>query len=56
MHPPKGKKNSLAIHTKLSMSRVTPRTVLSGDESGTMEEGEDQRSQDQTAYFHNAEE
>ncbi|CAI9582029.1 unnamed protein product, partial [Staurois parvus] len=31
------------------------RYVLSGDKRGTLNEGEDQRSQDQTALLHNAE-
>ncbi|CAI9570651.1 unnamed protein product [Staurois parvus] len=45
------KKNSLAIHTKLSTCRVTPHNVLSGDKRGTLEEGEDQGGQDQSAFF-----
>ncbi|CAI9614325.1 unnamed protein product, partial [Staurois parvus] len=40
--PRKEKKKPLAIHTKLSMCTVTP--LLSG-------EGEDQRTEDQTAFF-----
>ncbi|CAI9575826.1 unnamed protein product [Staurois parvus] len=44
MHSPK-KKNSLAIHTKLSMCRMdTVQSVLSGEE-------EEKRSQDQTAIY-----
>ncbi|CAI9565350.1 unnamed protein product [Staurois parvus] len=50
MHSPKkNKKPSLAIHTKLSMCRVTPHDM------SYLEEGEDQRSQDQTEFLHNAE-
>ncbi|CAI9564016.1 unnamed protein product [Staurois parvus] len=55
MHSPKKKKTSLEIHTNLSMCIVSPHHVLSGDKRGTLEEGEDQISQDQTAFFHNAE-
>ncbi|CAI9533010.1 unnamed protein product [Staurois parvus] len=40
--------------TELVQSDST-RYVLSGDTRGTLEEGEDQRSQDQTAFLYNAE-
>ncbi|CAI9564246.1 unnamed protein product, partial [Staurois parvus] len=52
---PRKNKTSLAIYTKLSMCRVSPHKVLSGDKRETLEEGEDQRSQDKTAFLHNAE-
>ncbi|CAI9620322.1 unnamed protein product [Staurois parvus] len=54
MIPTVEKKTSLAIHTKLSMCRVSPH-ILSGDRKVTLEKGEDQRSQDQTAFLNNAE-
>ncbi|CAI9556283.1 unnamed protein product [Staurois parvus] len=44
MHSPSSK-----THTKLSMCRVTPHNM------SYLEEGEDQRSQDQTAFLYNAE-
>ncbi|CAI9580126.1 unnamed protein product [Staurois parvus] len=53
MHFPK-KKISLAILTKLSMW-LGVQSVLSGDKMWTFEQKEEQRRQDETAFFHNAE-
>ncbi|CAI9585992.1 unnamed protein product [Staurois parvus] len=48
MHSPKEKKKSLAIHTKLSMRRVTPIALYYQQ----MDWGQ---KKDQTAFLHNAE-
>ncbi|CAI9614138.1 unnamed protein product, partial [Staurois parvus] len=51
--PKKKQKTSLTIHTKLSMCIVSTPYILSADKRETLAEGEDQRSQDQTAFVHN---
>ncbi|CAI9611448.1 unnamed protein product [Staurois parvus] len=56
MHSPK-KKNNLSSNTHQTehLQSVSTRYVLSGNKRGTLEEGEDQRRQDHTAFLHNAE-
>ncbi|CAI9600662.1 unnamed protein product [Staurois parvus] len=55
MHSPKQskKKTPLAIHTKLSMCRVSYQECPDRDGLRTVEEGENQRRQ--TAFLNNAE-
>ncbi|CAI9533243.1 unnamed protein product [Staurois parvus] len=56
MHSPKIKKKlSSNTHQTEHVQSVSTRYVLSGDKRGTQEEGEDQRSQAQTAFLHNSE-
>ncbi|CAI9611447.1 unnamed protein product [Staurois parvus] len=56
MHSPK-KKNNLSSNTHQTehLQSVSTRYVLSGNKRGTLEEGEDQRRQDHTAFLHNVE-
>ncbi|CAI9576949.1 unnamed protein product, partial [Staurois parvus] len=54
--PTKKKKNlSSNTHQTEHVQSVSTLYVLLGDKRGTLDEGEDQRSQDQTAFLHNAE-
>ncbi|CAI9546059.1 unnamed protein product, partial [Staurois parvus] len=51
---PRNKNLSRITHQTEHVQSVFTRYVLSGDKRGTLEEGEDQRSQDQIAFLHNA--
>ncbi|CAI9588134.1 unnamed protein product, partial [Staurois parvus] len=55
MHFPMIKKTFLEIHTKLSMCRFSQHNISYQEIRRPLEEGEDQRSQDQTPFLHNAE-
>ncbi|CAI9610529.1 unnamed protein product [Staurois parvus] len=56
MHSSPQKTNlSSNTHQTEHVQSVFTQNVLSGDKRGTLEEGEDQLSQDQTAFLHNAE-
>ncbi|CAI9583534.1 unnamed protein product, partial [Staurois parvus] len=48
------KKLSSNRHQTEHVQNVCTRYVLSGDKRVMLEEGEDQRRQDQTAFLHNA--
>ncbi|CAI9574411.1 unnamed protein product, partial [Staurois parvus] len=51
------KKKTLSSNTHQTehVQSVSIQYILSVDKRGVLEEGEDQRSQDQTAFLHNAE-
>ncbi|CAI9571567.1 unnamed protein product [Staurois parvus] len=57
MHSPKktrNKKLSSNTHQTEHVQSVSTLYVLLGDKRGALEEGEAQRSQDQTSFLHNA--